>query len=116
MSEFEVVKERKSWYKKIGSRDKYRIAEHEVRVVIGSTDIKFELWFKGEQYTRPNSIRVEWQEGASVAAPNENRRLDSNILDGIRKRKAMKSVSGRERDRTARDLRNDLRSPRRFEQ
>lgn len=109
MTEFETVKEHKSWYK-IGSRDKWRIADHEVRVVIGSTDIKFELWFKGQQFNRPNSIGVEWQEGAAVAAPNENRRVEPNILQGIRNRKAKKNP--RDKDRTAQALRNGLRSPR----
>lgn len=94
----------------MSSREKYRIADHEIRIVVGSTDIKFELWFKGQQYNRPNSIRVEWLEGASVSAPNENRRMDSNILAGVRKRKAMKGQ--RDKDSTAQDLRNKLKSPR----
>jgi hypothetical protein len=110
MSEFEVVKEHRSWYKKLSSRDKYRIAQHEIRFVIGSTDIKFELWFKGERYNRPNSIRVEWLEGAAISAPNENRRVDSNILDGIRMRNARKGQ--KDKHTTAQALRSNLRSPR----
>lgn len=88
LNDFDLIKEQKSWYK-VGSREKYRIAEHQIKVVIGSTDIKFELWYKGGQFTRTNSIRVNWQEGAAISTPNINRRLDSNILGGVRKRSAI---------------------------
>lgn len=83
LSDFDQVKEHKAWYS-LSTREKYRIAEHEIRLVIGSTDIQFELWFKGYQYNKPNSIRVEWNEGASVVP--DRTRVDQSILDEIRHR------------------------------
>lgn len=108
LNDFDLIKEQKSWYR-VGSREKYRIAEHQIKVVIGSTDIKFELWYKGGQFTRTNSIRVDWQEGAAISTPNVNRRLDSNILGGVRKRSAINA--GRNRERMGNGLRNGMSSP-----
>jgi hypothetical protein len=103
LNDFELVKGHKSWFKRITPREKYRTAEHEIRVVIGPADIKFELWYGGSQYNKSNSIRVDWQEGATVSAPNANRERNSDILLGVRKRN---------KERAANALRKGLRSPR----
>ncbi|KAH8750470.1 hypothetical protein BGZ57DRAFT_914221, partial [Hyaloscypha finlandica] len=47
LNNFDLVKEHKSWFKRITPRDKYRTAEHQIKVVIGPADIRFELWYDG---------------------------------------------------------------------
>ena len=108
LNDLELVKGHKSWFKRITPREKYITAEHEIKVVIGPADIKFELWYEGSQYNRPNSIRVDWQKGAMVSAPNQNRERSSDILLGIRKRKPIKSQ--KDKERVAHTLRKGLRS------
>jgi hypothetical protein len=110
LNDFDLVKEHKSWFKRITPRDKYRTAEHQIKVVIGPADIQFELWYDGSQYNKPNSIRVDWEDGATVSAPNLDREPASSVLLGIRQRKPMKSQ--RDKEKTAHALRKGLRSPR----
>ena len=43
-------------------RSKYYRVDYQVRVVIGSADVRFELWFDGQKMNKDSPIRVEWQE------------------------------------------------------
>ncbi|KUJ22737.1 uncharacterized protein LY89DRAFT_714475 [Mollisia scopiformis] len=47
----------------------YYEARYDVKFVIGAAaDARFELWFQGQQWTSPNAIKIDWQEGANVPA------------------------------------------------
>jgi hypothetical protein len=66
------------------------VAHYEIKAVIGSNDIQFQLWFRGFQYSSRNSIKVEWLEGAAVSPPDDSLLLDrEDLLGDIRRRPAV---------------------------
>jgi len=38
----------------------YYEAEYDIKVIIGATDLKFELWFRNKQYGE-KYLEVEWE-------------------------------------------------------
>lgn len=47
----------------------YYEARYDVKFVIGAAaDATFELWFRGQQWTAPNAVRIDWREGENVPA------------------------------------------------
>jgi hypothetical protein len=48
---------------------KYYLATPTVRVIIGPADLRFELWFKGEKFSRNhNPITVQWERPGALLA------------------------------------------------
>ncbi|KAM0153037.1 hypothetical protein ACHAPG_007283 [Botrytis cinerea] len=58
---FDIKKKWRPWYKI--SKEKIRVANLKLAVVIYPSDIQFQLWLNGQQYMDPNSTKVEWNEG-----------------------------------------------------
>jgi hypothetical protein len=51
----------------------------EIRAVPGTNDLRFELWYDGENYTNEHSIAMAWKEGAHTSVhPHED--LDTDGL------------------------------------
>jgi len=51
----------------------------EIRAVPGTNDLRFELWYDGENYTNEHSIAIAWKKGARTSKhPHED--LDTNGL------------------------------------
>ena len=51
----------------------------EIRAVPGTNDLKFELWYDGENYTNEHSIAITWKKGARTSKhPHED--LDTDRL------------------------------------
>lgn len=38
--------------------------QYQVKVIIGPADLRFELWFNGQKYSKDNSIKVECKSAA----------------------------------------------------
>lgn len=66
---------RKKWGMQSG--DTYYESICDVKFVIGAADAKFELWFKGKQYTRPNAFKLVWDEGERIVPANKMKELYS---------------------------------------
>jgi hypothetical protein len=51
----------------------------EIRAVPGTNDLRFELWYGGENYTNDHSIAIAWKKGARTSKhPHED--LDTDRL------------------------------------
>ncbi|KAF8866590.1 hypothetical protein BDZ45DRAFT_578820 [Acephala macrosclerotiorum] len=49
--------------------DTYYEARYDINFIIGSAlDLRFELWFQGQQWTAANAIAVTWHEGVNTQA------------------------------------------------
>ncbi|KAI9641160.1 hypothetical protein NHQ30_010590 [Ciborinia camelliae] len=56
------------------------------------------LWFNGQQYTAPNSIQVESQEGAKISPPEHDLSDSSeDLLVNVRHKQVQKSLLERRR-------------------
>ncbi|KAI9771515.1 MAG: hypothetical protein M1840_002135 [Geoglossum simile] len=56
----------------------YRVS-FEIRAVVGPTNLRFELWCDGANYTNEHNINLEWVEGAEASAPR-NEDLDTDKI------------------------------------
>lgn len=64
-------KHKTPWYS-CDSIPTYYSAKYDIKFVIGAAaNVEAELWFKDKKYNEPNSFSVDWDEGATVAAPPE---------------------------------------------
>jgi hypothetical protein len=72
----QFIEKNKSWYR---PGKHFYEAHYKIKVVVGPADMKFELWFDGQNYTTDNSIKVVWESGAN-ASSRENQDLDTDML------------------------------------
>jgi hypothetical protein len=70
--EFEL-KNKRAWQGEV-----YYLATFTVKVIVGSADLKFELWFKDKRYTGTHDpISVEWDSaGASLRPQSRDHHAD----------------------------------------
>lgn len=59
----------------------YFKVEYQVRVLIGTADIRFELWFDDQKLSRDHSIRVDWAPAPTMppAPPGKHKFSQSQI-------------------------------------
>lgn len=56
--------------------------EYKIKVTIGPADLKFDLYFKGEKFSkRHDRIAVEWNKEGAAMKPKENNAVEVASLD-----------------------------------
>jgi len=57
--------------------DPYYVLEHNVKVLIGPADLKFQLWFKGSRFEdEDQSLALQWVEDTASDRELRQRRLE----------------------------------------
>ncbi len=73
--ELELAYKPRHWNKL--RRDPYYILEHNIKVLLGPADMRFQLWFKDKKYEAENeSLALQWDEVTEPTEETNKKRVE----------------------------------------